>query len=260
MNWRCRLQRGRKAIEQPVEGRGQVAELVVGRWRRQPLLRVALVDASGLVGHPCQRPQRLASDQPAAGGGHEQRKGDAQRHRARHLAVLRSKGGERRHHDGVVAMAGVLDLPAQDTQLAGGAVDRGARHVAANRRQRLAVHGQAPDFQVGPVRSRVSINVRSGTTTSALASSAAASRRQALAELRAHDAFERRHRAREIVVQALEGDGELRERRHDRTGHQHGDDDAAVPERQARANGQRHESGPGARRRRACIPRHAAWR
>ena len=49
-------------------------------------------------------------------------------------------------------------------------------------------------------------------------------------------------RAREIVVEALQREAELRERAHDGARHQDDNDDAAVPERQARSNGQFHES------------------
>ena len=87
--------------------------------------------------------------------------------------------------------------------------------VATDRRQRRPIDGKPQTSRRLP-SGRVTASVRSGTTTSALASAAAPSRVSPSPNSVAHDAFERGHRAREIVVQALQRKPGLRERADDR--------------------------------------------
>ena len=118
---------------------------------------------------------------------------------------------------------------------------RGRRRTPPIDGSDAAIQRKAPDLQdaaVGPRQRQRSIrddDFDAGLLGGSLEG-------QPLAELRSHDAFERGHGAREIVVQALQREPGLRERADDRACHQDHNDDAAVPEREARSNGQCHES------------------
>ena len=221
--------------QQPVERRRELAQLVVYRWRNQPALGVALVDAAHLLGHPCQRLQRLSSDHPATDPRRDERHDDTERHRQNHFGVLGAQHPERSHDGSDISVAGVIDHLAQYPKLAGlrcNTSNTGGREPG---RQECAIEGQTPDLEDPAVRChQYEGPVWNGEFHAGLRGGRL--ERVPLAELRSHEAVKRRQRAGKIVVEALQREAGLRERSGNGTRDQHNDHDAAVPEGQARAD------------------------
>jgi hypothetical protein len=83
------LERVGEAVEHPVDGVGQLVQLVGRAVHRDPLVHPLLGDALGQRGHAAQRRERLAGDDVAERDGDEQRASE----RERELGVDVGEGG-----------------------------------------------------------------------------------------------------------------------------------------------------------------------
>ena len=124
------------------------------------------------------------------------------------LRLLFLEFSERRDHGGDVAVIAGSNRPAE-TPIPAPVHDRVSDTGRARSGRQLARERQAPHRQQTAPSGRTSTSVRSGATTSVLASSAAACIGQAFVELGPHDAFERQHQPLQFAVETLEGHAPL---------------------------------------------------